>query len=107
MTELGFYEVARILDTPTTRALGVPNTFGIVLGKANEGGATSYAILIGDETYSLHDIDIERTGKKVEREKIYSGERIHVSPDGEVLSAELHADDPKANQSNEPEANEQ
>jgi Immunity protein 31 len=92
MVELDFYEVARVLDTPRTRNLGVTNTFGIVLGKAKEGSTTSYAVLIGDETYSLRDADLKPTGKKVRREEIYSGEHITVSLDGELLSRESDSD---------------
>jgi hypothetical protein len=94
MIELDFYEVARVLDTPTTRDLGVTNTFGIVLGKAKEGATTTYAILIGDETYSLHDTDVKPTGKKVRREEVYSGEHIRVSPDGELLPTEPDSHNP-------------
>jgi hypothetical protein len=84
VTELDFYDVAEVLDTPKTRDLGVANTFGVVLGKAKEGAITSYAILIGEETYSLHGADLRRTGKKVQRDDIYSGEHIRVSLDGQI-----------------------
>lgn len=94
MTELDFYEVVQVLDTPTPRELGVPNTVGIVLGKSKEGGVVSYAVLIGDETYSLHHTDLRRTGQRVDRKKIYSGEHIRISPDGRILAADLKADDP-------------
>jgi hypothetical protein len=94
MTEIDFYEVVHVLDTPATRGLGVNNTLGVVLGKAREGEIISYAVLIEDETYSLHDTDLRRTGQKVDRQIIYSGERINVSLDGEVLAVELQESDP-------------
>jgi hypothetical protein len=95
MTELDFYEVTQVLDTPTTRELGVPNTIGIVLGKAKAGEVVSYAVLIGDETYSLHHADLRPTGQRVDREEIYGGEHIRISPDGKILAADPQADDPE------------
>jgi len=95
MTELDFYEVVQVLDTKATRHLGVPNTFGVVLGKAKEGEVSSYAVLIGNETYALHDADVRRTGRKVQREEVYSGDRIRVSVHGELIAAELQECDPE------------
>jgi hypothetical protein len=89
---LEFYDVAEVLDTQTTRDLGVTKAFGIVLGKAREGAITSYAVLIADETYSLHDADLKPTGKRVQRDDIYGGEHIRISLDGQVLSTELDSD---------------
>ena len=85
MSELDFYEIVRVLDTPATRELGVPNVSGVVVGKAKDGSKNSYAVLIGDETYALHDPDVEGTGKKIDRVELYSGETIRVSVDGEIL----------------------
>ena len=84
MSELDFYEIVRVLDTPATRELGVPNVSGVVVGKAKDGSKNAYAVLIGDETYALHDPDVEGTGKKMDRDELYSGETIRVSVDGEI-----------------------
>jgi hypothetical protein len=92
VSEIDFYEVVRVLDTPATRDLGVPNTVGIVLGKSKEGNITvSYAVSIDGMTYSLHDADIEPTGRKVEREEIYTGQHIFISPEGEIVGGNSHS----------------
>lgn len=88
MISLDLHEVVLVLDTPITRKLGVANTQGVILGRAEPDAATSYAVLVGRETYSLHDADLRRTGRRARREDIYNGQRIRVSPDGEVLTAE-------------------
>lgn len=85
MRELDFYEVVTLARTDATERLRIAGETGVVLGKAEEAGRTTYAVLIGEETYSLADIDLEPTGHRVSREDIYSGEHLRVRADGTVL----------------------
>jgi hypothetical protein len=93
MKELDFYEVVQIRETPTARDLHVAHEVGVVVGKAAEGKAVSYAVLIGDETYSLDRSDLRPTGNKLTRQELYGGGLLHVSLDGQIVAEPSSSDD--------------
>jgi hypothetical protein len=62
-------------------ALGIRSGRGIIVGISGEGSDRTYAVLIGDRTFMLHASDLIRTGERVDREAVYGGETIRVSPE--------------------------
>lgn len=82
MSDIGFYEVVGVPSNAAAAALGVAGTRGVVVGISGEDGEEKmYAVLIGDRTYMLGPADLVRTGESVDREAIYGGETISVSPE--------------------------
>jgi hypothetical protein len=62
-------------------ALGVSNARGVVVGISGEANERKYAVLIGDRTFMLAPSDLIPTGHLVDRDAIYGGEAIQVSPE--------------------------
>jgi hypothetical protein len=81
MREIAFYEVVEVLSSPSAVALGVGNARGIVVGMSGQAGERTYAVLVGDRTFMLNPSDLAPTGESVDREAIYGGETIRVSPE--------------------------
>jgi Immunity protein 31 len=81
MNEIAFYDVVHVSPSPRTLAMGIDNRLGVILGRSGESGEGGYAVLIGDYTYMVDAADLVRTGEKVTREQIYSGEAIRVEPE--------------------------
>lgn len=81
MSDLGFYEIVRVLGTANALALGVDGAHGVVVGIAHEPSESMYAVLIESETVMLARTDLVSTGQFVDRHEIYSGEVIRVSPE--------------------------
>jgi hypothetical protein len=80
MREIAFYEVVDVLSSPNAQALGVGNTPGVVVGISGEASERRYAVLVGDRTFMLDPSDLAPTGQSLDREAIYGGEAIAVSP---------------------------
>jgi hypothetical protein len=59
----------------------VGNTRGVVVGISGEANERSYAVLIGDRTFMLDPSDLAPTAESVDREAIYGGETLSVSPE--------------------------
>ncbi len=89
MESLGFYEVVRILESETTRRLGIVGRSGVVLGvpphllgiddEYDVGhDKAQYAVDVGSEGYALVRADREGTGEFVAREAFYDGDRVFV-----------------------------
>lgn len=81
MKEITFYEIVEVLCSPNAMALGVDNTRGVVVGVSGEESERMYAVLVGDRTFMLAPSDLVPTGESVDREAIYGGETIRVSPE--------------------------
>ena len=87
MEPLGFFEVVRVLDSATTRRLGIVGRRGVVLGMpphlvgieddyAVAQDEAQYAVDIDAEGYALVRSDLEGTGEFVDREAFYPGDRL-------------------------------
>jgi hypothetical protein len=81
MREIAFYEVVEVLNSPNAVALGVGNARGVVVGISGEANERTYAVLVGNRTFMLDPLDLAPTGESVDREAIYGGETIRVSPE--------------------------
>jgi hypothetical protein len=81
MNDIGFYEIVNVLSSADAAALGVSNARGVVVGISGEANERQYAVLIGDRTFMLSPSDLVRTGEHVDRQAIYGGETIRVSPE--------------------------
>jgi hypothetical protein len=81
MSDIGFYEIVNVLSSADAVALGVSNARGVVVGISGEANERQYAVLIGDRTFMLSPSDLVQTGESVDREAIYGGETIRVSPE--------------------------
>ena len=81
MREIAFYEVVEVLSSANAVALGVGNTRGVVVGISGEANERTYAVLVGDRTFMLDPSDLSPTGESVDREAIYGGEIISISPE--------------------------
>jgi Immunity protein 31 len=81
VSDIGFYEIVKVLSSADAVALGVDNARGVVVGISGETNERKYAVLIGERTFMLDPSDLVRTGESVDREAIYGGETIRVSPE--------------------------
>lgn len=81
-----FFDVVTLAETEHLRSLGVSGARGIVLGIAEEGGLTWYAVSVGGETYHVSSADVIATSERVDPGDIYDGTTIHVDSFGNVNS---------------------
>jgi Immunity protein 31 len=81
VSDIGFYEIVNVLSSADAVALGVGNARGVVVGISGEANERKYAVLIGERTFMLDPSDLVRTGESVDREAIYGGETMQVSPE--------------------------
>jgi hypothetical protein len=80
VSDIDFYEVVTVLTGPDATATGVSGSRGIVVGVSGTADDESYAVLIDGRTVMLGRSELARTGERVDREAIYGGETIQVSP---------------------------
>jgi hypothetical protein len=80
MREIAFYEIVRIPGGPNAVVLGVENAHGVIVGISGEADERTYAVLIEGRTSMLDPSDFAPTGQSVDREAVYGGETIKVSP---------------------------
>ena len=81
MREIAFYEVVEVLGGPSAVAMGAGNARGVVVGISGEADERMYAVLVGDRTFMVDPSDLLPTGESVDRETLYSGETVVVSPE--------------------------
>jgi len=79
--DIPFYEVVTVLNSASAAAMGVGNARGVVVGISGEADKRKYAVLVGDRTFMLDPSDLVPTGESVDREAIYGGHAIWVSPE--------------------------
>lgn len=80
MSDIEFYEVVEVLNSPAAVTLGVSGRRGIVLGVSEGANGKVYAVSVDDLIYMLNASDLSRTGERVTRESIYDGNVIKVPP---------------------------
>lgn len=76
-----FYEVVNIIDNAETRRLGVSNKRGVIVGISTTAGTGYYAVSVDCGAVMLYGKSLERTGQRLSREDLYSGESITVAPE--------------------------
>lgn len=88
MSSVDFFEVVAVRSSSSTEGLGIAGSAGVVVGIAEGGSRTTYAVSIGGETYSVSDEEIDPTGVKLEESDFYSGVSVRVTGDGHVITGE-------------------
>lgn len=83
---LEHFDEVEILETRTTQELEVVGERGVVVGVSEEAGDRFYAVALESlgRTIMLGAGDLRPTGRRVEREDIYGGERLRVDSKGHV-----------------------
>lgn len=77
---IDFYAIVEILESPSTRVLGIVGKTGVVLGVASCPLGVTYAVSIDGEGDTVNETDLLDTGIKSRREDHVSGERLPVAP---------------------------
>jgi hypothetical protein len=81
------FEIVRIQRTPRTVRDGVADLEGAILSP-HEGLPVTYAVAVYDRdslVWTIHEDDLEATGRHDRYENFYDGTRITVSDQGELL----------------------
>lgn len=80
MAEISNYEIVRIERSERAVAMDLADRQGIVVGMAGGPSGMSYAVLVGERTYTLSRSDLVGTGEHVDRSVVYTGETTRVQP---------------------------
>lgn len=81
MSNPDFFDVVRILPSPEAASMGVENELGIVVGISDGPDSRHYAVLARGETFMLSVHSLEPTGDHVDRDTVYDGQSIQVTPE--------------------------
>jgi hypothetical protein len=86
MARFEFYEIVRITTSDKTKELGVAGDEGAILGMAEEPeSGIWYTVLVGEQTYSIAEDELQPTGRSVTRDDLYDGSSLRATMRGDII----------------------